>query len=115
MAHIGGVEQIKERARDQWGGVWLSHLAQDLRYGVRMLQKWPVFFPHCRVVAGSWNWFGHGDFLTGECRPARFSPVPNPQELRVVTWSAAAGHMTYWGVSDSSDGRQTGEDFPTRH
>ena len=40
---FGGVEQIKERARDQWGGVWLSHLAQDLRYGVRMLQKWPVF------------------------------------------------------------------------
>src|SRR5262245_48552139 len=40
---FGGVEQIKERCRDQSGGRWLEHLGQDLRYGARQLRRNPGF------------------------------------------------------------------------
>jgi predicted permease len=40
---FGGVEQIKESARDQRSFVWLEQFGQDLRYGVRALRKNPGF------------------------------------------------------------------------
>ena len=39
---FGGVEQIKERARDQRGFAWLDDLGRDVRFGVRMIAKAPV-------------------------------------------------------------------------
>lgn len=39
---FGGVEQIKERARDQRGWMWLDHLARDVRHGWRVLVKAPL-------------------------------------------------------------------------
>ncbi len=40
---FGGVEQIKERARDQRGWVWLEQWLQDVRFAVRSLKKSPGF------------------------------------------------------------------------
>ncbi|HWA09647.1 MAG TPA: ABC transporter permease [Opitutaceae bacterium] len=40
---FGGVEQIKERARDQRGLVWLEHALRDVRYAFRSLVKSPSF------------------------------------------------------------------------
>src|SRR5262245_17120126 len=40
---FGGVEQAKERTRDERGLRWLEETQQDLRYGVRMLMKRPGF------------------------------------------------------------------------
>jgi predicted permease len=39
---FGGVEQIKERARDGRGWVWLEHSCLDLRYAMRALRKTPA-------------------------------------------------------------------------
>ena len=36
---FGGVEQIKERCRDQRGFRWLDELAQDIQYAARVLQN----------------------------------------------------------------------------
>src|SRR3954453_8673352 len=35
---FGGVEQIKERARDERRSAWVEQLWQDLRYAVRQLE-----------------------------------------------------------------------------
>jgi putative ABC transport system permease protein len=40
---FGGVEQAKERSRDARGVRWIEDLAQDLRYGARMLAQNPGF------------------------------------------------------------------------
>ena len=36
---FGGVEQIKERVRDERGGIWLEQFLQDLRFGFRSLMR----------------------------------------------------------------------------
>src|SRR6266540_6404750 len=43
MRSFGGVEQIKERARDQREFSWLNDSSQDIRYGARQLRKNPGF------------------------------------------------------------------------
>jgi predicted permease len=39
LAAFGGLEPVKEQARDARGTRWLGDLAQDLKYGVRMLWR----------------------------------------------------------------------------
>lgn len=39
LREFGGVEQIKERCRDEQRWIWLSQFFQDLNYGLRSLRK----------------------------------------------------------------------------
>jgi predicted permease len=40
---FGHVESLKETVRDRRLGRWMGQLAQDLRYALRLLAKWPAF------------------------------------------------------------------------
>ena len=40
---FGGMEQVKEDCRDVRGTRWLDEMAQDLRYGLRILRRSPAF------------------------------------------------------------------------
>jgi predicted permease len=40
---FGGVDQIKETARDQRGWLWLEQTLKDVRYALRQLAKYPGF------------------------------------------------------------------------
>src|SRR5437868_11194971 len=43
LREFGGIEQIKETAREQRTWMWADEFVQDLRFGIRMLLRNPGF------------------------------------------------------------------------
>lgn len=52
LRDLGGVEQVKEECRDQRGLRWLDELWQDLRFGLRMLRRYPLLSLTVMVTLG---------------------------------------------------------------
>ena len=43
LIRFGGVEQVRERTRDEFRAARIEHLARDVRYGLRSLRRHPGF------------------------------------------------------------------------
>jgi macrolide transport system ATP-binding/permease protein len=96
MAAFGGIEPIKEAARDVRGTRWLEDLAQDLRYALRTMRRHPAFAVAAVLslaigIGANTAIFGVLDALL-----LRSLPVPSPGDLSYVarTGPVAEGRPT---------------------
>ena len=49
---FGNTLRVREQSREAWGWTWLDHLAQDVRYGLRMMRKNPAFAAVAVIALG---------------------------------------------------------------
>lgn len=116
LREFGGVEQIKERARDERGWMWLEQFFQDVRYAVRQMHRSPGF----TLVAVLSLAVGIG------ANTALFSlvdevllgslPVRQPDELVLFRWLGGTKGLPFHGIQgsmpvDRASGRRTSPAF----
>jgi predicted permease len=85
MATFGGIEPIKEAARDARGLRWLEDAAQDARYAIRTMRRHPTFT--AAAVLSLAIGIGANTAIFGVLNALllRPLPVPSPRELAYLT------------------------------
>jgi predicted permease len=81
LIKLGGVEQTKESYRDRRGLPWLEMLAQDVRFGLRMLRKNPGFTAVAVLTLALGIGANTAIFTLTHAIMLSSLPVANPQQL----------------------------------
>jgi predicted permease len=93
---FGGVEQIKERARDERGWMWIDHFWQDLRYAVRALRKTPSFTITAILTLALGIGVNAALFSVFDMVALRPLPVKEPDNLVRLVGRDARGNRNRW-------------------
>jgi predicted permease len=106
---FGGVEQVKGECREARGVSFLESLAQDVRYGFRMLVKSPVFTAVIILTLALGIGANTAIFTLVNAVMLRSIPVRDPQRLVLAQWSARKEPRSV-GVSTFGDCAHNRED-----
>jgi putative ABC transport system permease protein len=91
LIEVGGVEQVKERVREVRMGQTLEAVWQDLRYGIRMLVKYPGFTCVAVLTLALGIGANTAIFQLIDAVRLRALPVKAPQELAEVRMANMKG------------------------
>ena len=90
LRSFGGVEQVKERGRDERGLPWLEAFSQDLRYAGRQLRRSPGFALVAILTLGLGIGANTAFFTAIDVLLLNTLPVQAPQDLVLLTRDAPA-------------------------
>ncbi len=82
LLKLGGVAQTKERYRDRQAWGWADGFVKDVKYGVRMLRRSPVFTTTILVTLGLG--IGVNTAMFSVANAVLFRPLPFPESDRLV-------------------------------
>src|SRR5215216_7667028 len=88
LIEMGGVEQVKESVREVRMGQTLEAIWQDLRYGIRMLVKYPAFTSVAVLTLALGIGANTAIFQLIDAVRLRTLPVKAPQELAVIHFAS---------------------------
>src|SRR4051812_41901446 len=85
---FGNAMAIREETRDMWGFPSIDTLAQDIRYGARLLRRSPTVTVASIVSLAIGIGTSAGVFSLADGMLLQPLPVRAPEELAVFQWSA---------------------------
>ncbi len=105
LRKFGGVEQVKENARQERGWIWIEQTLQDLRFGARSLRKSPGFTTVVVVTLALGVGAATAIFSGVNALILRSLPVRDPEQLVnvVITAPNDPGVFSYPLYADLRD------------
>jgi len=94
---FGNVELVREVTRDAWGWGFLDRLMQDLRFGVRMIAKSPVFAAVAILTLALG--IGANTALFSVVNGVLLNPLPYPEPEQLVTLAESKPNFDSGSIS----------------